>query len=333
MTTRRTTNNAVQTDSPDSSEKEPIYTRFSMKFFFCLLPFLTGVFALTVRQAEEASAACICEAQFCPQVWPDSCYCANDAKKACYEKCGGNIPIYDICPPIGVTARAPQQAASTPPPPPPPPATCECEGWICIQSWPESCYCENDAKKACFDKCGGEEPVYQTCPDLEAPDKVAKPKPRDECVCTEINCLQIWPEGCYCANYAKELCYQECGGEKPVLDICPPHLTPSFIKRVAAPTALAVRQDTPTNQVCGGGRPESYPPCPAGQACIADPLKPGSCGPACDQPGICIENTMCGGIAGFLCEKQGQICVDDPRDDCDPNEGGSDCAGVCVWPQ
>src|SRR5688500_9538844 len=38
--------------------------------------------------------------------------------------------------------------------------------------------------------------------------------------------------------------------------------------------------------------------------------------------------TFCGGIAGFACP-EGFVCVDDPRDDCDPREGGADCGGVC----
>jgi hypothetical protein len=38
---------------------------------------------------------------------------------------------------------------------------------------------------------------------------------------------------------------------------------------------------------------------------------------------------MCGGIAGNPCP-DGYTCVDDPGDDCDPNAGGADCAGVCV---
>jgi hypothetical protein len=37
----------------------------------------------------------------------------------------------------------------------------------------------------------------------------------------------------------------------------------------------------------------------------------------------------CGGIAGFPCPK-GQVCVDDPRDACDPTKGGADCIGLCV---
>ncbi|MGC4087983.1 MAG: hypothetical protein QM756_08810 [Polyangiaceae bacterium] len=37
---------------------------------------------------------------------------------------------------------------------------------------------------------------------------------------------------------------------------------------------------------------------------------------------------FCGGIAGFPCPGSGE-CVDDPSDDCDPNNGGADCGGLC----
>ncbi|HZH78243.1 MAG TPA: hypothetical protein VEY88_19600 [Archangium sp.] len=38
--------------------------------------------------------------------------------------------------------------------------------------------------------------------------------------------------------------------------------------------------------------------------------------------------TFCGGFAGFACA-EGYVCVDDPSDDCDPNQGGADCGGIC----
>jgi eight-cysteine-cluster-containing protein len=38
---------------------------------------------------------------------------------------------------------------------------------------------------------------------------------------------------------------------------------------------------------------------------------------------------FCGGFAGLPCP-EGQICVDDPSDDCDPAAGGADCGGICV---
>lgn len=59
---------------------------------------------------------------------------------------------------------------------------------------------------------------------------------------------------------------------------------------------------------------------------------PGEC---VDQGGVCgweiltCPDTVCGGLLGLPCG-DGQICVDDPADDCDPEQGGSDCIGVCV---
>lgn len=37
---------------------------------------------------------------------------------------------------------------------------------------------------------------------------------------------------------------------------------------------------------------------------------------------------MCGGIAGIPCPGAG-TCVDDPSDECDPQQGGADCGGLC----
>lgn len=39
-------------------------------------------------------------------------------------------------------------------------------------------------------------------------------------------------------------------------------------------------------------------------------------------------SSFCGGIAGIECPK-GEVCADDPNDDCDPNNGGADCGGIC----
>ncbi|UQA64057.1 hypothetical protein [Polyangium aurulentum] len=41
------------------------------------------------------------------------------------------------------------------------------------------------------------------------------------------------------------------------------------------------------------------------------------------------EGQFCGGFAGFPCP-EGFNCEDDPRDACDPANGGADCGGVCV---
>lgn len=44
----------------------------------------------------------------------------------------------------------------------------------------------------------------------------------------------------------------------------------------------------------------------------------------CKKPG----SQACGGIAGIRCP-EGQACVDDPTDSCDPERGGADCPGIC----
>ena len=51
----------------------------------------------------------------------------------------------------------------------------------------------------------------------------------------------------------------------------------------------------------------------------------------CPPSPQCVDSPFCGGFAGFTCEGEGS-CEDDPRDDCDPRNGGADCGGVCVCP-
>jgi len=57
--------------------------------------------------------------------------------------------------------------------------------------------------------------------------------------------------------------------------------------------------------------------------------------PACDKPANRCDHPSepvpCGGLAGIACPPE-QVCVDDPRDDCDPTLGGADCLGICEAP-
>ncbi|KAF1830964.1 hypothetical protein BDW02DRAFT_76685 [Decorospora gaudefroyi] len=223
----------------------------------------------------------------------------------------------------------------------PKPTSCICEPAVCREIWPQACYCENEAKKKCFEKCGGTEPTYQSCPPLGTklrPSPSAGPAcgSKKECVCDQVMCIQSWPESCYCANAAKEQCYKKCGGEKPELQDCPPQNSPSLITttkiNTLIPTPTQTSKPSQTHQPCGGMLVGGTLDCPSGYVCITDPYEPGSCGPACDQLGICVRDKICGGFAGFACEEEGQTCVDDPRDDCDPENFGADCAGLCVWP-
>lgn len=140
----------------------------------------------------------------------------------------------------------------------------------------------------------------------------------------------VWPQSCYCMNDSHKKCFEQCGGVEPVYQQCPPISAPTLqtLSTIVRPSTPPP-QPTATNPVCGGGR-ANYRSCEDGWTCIKNPYKPG-CGPECDGLGVCVKDKMCGGFAGFACDVKGQVCVDDPRDDCDPKKGGADCGGLCMW--
>jgi len=98
-----------------------------------------------------------------------------------------------------------------------------------------------------------------------------------------------------------------------------------------------------TEEFCGDPDPEPEPgeacgnvTCAAGQECCNE-----SCGICVEPGGVCTLQLcepepdpdpdpppFCGGFAGFPCPGAGE-CVDDPSDDCDPQNGGADCGGLC----
>jgi hypothetical protein len=49
----------------------------------------------------------------------------------------------------------------------------------------------------------------------------------------------------------------------------------------------------------------------------------------CDAP----QPEQCGGFANLQCSDSTMVCVDDPSDSCDPDNGGADCSGICVEPE
>jgi hypothetical protein len=46
------------------------------------------------------------------------------------------------------------------------------------------------------------------------------------------------------------------------------------------------------------------------------------------EEGKKADGQFCGGFAAIQCP-EGYTCVDDPKDDCDPAQGGADCGGIC----
>ncbi|WP_395804987.1 hypothetical protein [Archangium minus] len=63
-----------------------------------------------------------------------------------------------------------------------------------------------------------------------------------------------------------------------------------------------------------------------GTGCRSSAKAQGS--PASQEEQVKEGGSFCGGIAGVPCP-EGFACVDDPSDDCDPNNSGADCGGIC----
>ncbi|KAF1934091.1 uncharacterized protein M421DRAFT_112764 [Didymella exigua CBS 183.55] len=248
---------------------------------------------------------------------------------------------------------------------------CKCEQTMCIQSYPDSCHCAWNIAKDCYDKCGGKSPGINTCPPknsfggdsyVDGPVKrAAAPEPQSStatipvtipkislgtvgaignkaCDFEERFCIQQWPQSCFCANANKYARYLRCGGAIPTYQTCSSPIIPTTIKTITRTiTTTIYPTPTPTEglhrvQICGGGRGNQNQACPTGYTCVNDPYVNQPCGLECDRTGICVEERLCGGFAGFRCLTPGQVCLDDPRDGCSPKTGGADCGGLCFWP-
>jgi hypothetical protein len=99
---------------------------------------------------ELATKPTVCE---CPLVNclanSETCNCINTAAQNCYDKCGGKPPTFQSCEAVDPDTVDSGLSIET---------VCECDDIMCIQSWPESCLCENAAAQACHQKCGGTQP-------------------------------------------------------------------------------------------------------------------------------------------------------------------------------
>jgi hypothetical protein len=89
--------------------------------------------------------------------------------------------------------------------------------------------------------------------------------------------------------------------------------------------------DCATGLICElqGGEAVCVPP-PGGITCASVLCIVGTvCEETPTGPQCLPSGDFCGGFAGIPCGS-GEECVDDPSDDCDPQNGGADCGGVCI---
>jgi hypothetical protein len=261
---------------------------------------------------------------------PDGFICVDDPHDDCDPAAGG-ADCPGICVPIGenpcAAIRCRQGTKCCP----------KCGG-ICIR---DDLRCSNDlcVSQSCNHAvCGpGEFCCNESC-SICAPlggsctDQFCEPEPRGMCGgIAGIPC----PDGFVCVDDPGDDCDPAAGGAD-CSGICVP------IGENPCATILCL-EGTICCPQCGG---ICIPPdvlC-SEDLCVSERCNQAVCGPGeycCNEScSICAplgggctdqvcEPGMCGGIAAIPCP-DGFICIDDPRDDCDPAAGGADCPGICV---
>jgi len=185
------------------------------------------------------------------------------------------------------------------------------------------------------------------CPGVCEPERIAGCSADSECTVPSERCFQcadgteICPVG-VCADGQCIAVAPDCPAPDP--------LACGGLTGAACPNGFTCVDDS--NDECDGGPAVDCPGICAetrGEECRADEDCPTlrvactdcpdgslSCPRSVCEAGVCRVDIracpdpgFCGGIAGFTCPP-GLVCIDAEGDDCDPADGGADCAGECV---
>lgn len=185
-----------------------------------------------------------------------------------------------------------------------------CEGGRCAVNYPSCPFpgeCHGDAECKPGYHCG-----YHPLMDCA-------PRPDGSC---PMVCLPDQPSGS-CGGFAGTPCAPGFVCTDDPADECDPNLGGADCPGVCEPESTPeCRAEADCPHILG-----RCAPCADGSyACPKTWCSDGRCGVSI---GSCPDTSRCGGIAGFPCSP-GFTCIDDPADDCDPDQGGADCGGICV---
>ena len=206
------------------------------------------------------------------------------------------------------------------------------------QSTSGSCYCDSLCSfyGDCCDNyeatCDGDDPLPEPELDLCLQDSGCDAGE----VCDMSVCHSNCPDGMICPAVCWGECVESeqqfCGGfagiECPEGQVCVDDPNDGCDPANGGADCGGFCEDAPAQELC-----LNDDACNAGEVCDMSVCL-SNCPDGMICPAVCwgecveSEQQFCGGFAGIECP-EGQVCVDNPNDDCDPANGGADCGGFC----
>ena len=289
----------------------------------------TTMFLLAIGCATLAHARGVCDgAAFCGGIANKTCKtgytCLDDPDDTCDPNNGGRD-----CSGCCVRLVIPET-----PKPAPVVDTCTMCGGIANIQCDAGFTCMDDTRDNCYPNMGGRD-CSGCCVRVVIPEKSSSAAASvDTCtMCGGIANIQC-AAGFTCMDDTRDNCDPNNGG-RDCSGCC--------VRLVIPENSLSAAASVDTCTMCGG---IANIQCAAGWTCMDDTRD--NCDPnngGRDCSGCCVRLvipeksssaaasvdtcTMCGGIANIQCAA-GFTCMDDTRDNCDPNNGGRDCSGCCV---
>jgi hypothetical protein len=200
-------------------------------------------------------------------------------------------------------------------------------------------FCQPDGScSAEFPTCPG---AYDPCEDKTCGDTCTICDPADP-GCTETDVIKLCNADGMCEAAVPE-CYdpcedKTCGDTCTICDPAQPDCAETDVVKLCNADGMceAAVPECPEAACCDiadlpGFAGNAF--CFEGATCCSDgtwQCNDGAGNSTCAADAEMCEPTECGGFLALACPSGDFDCVDNPLDDCDPQNGGADCAGVCI---